>query len=143
MNRRQTLTGAMALAAMSIIPMETLEKITEPEPKEDYFIIPSMNYISMDYRERQADDFNTYTIVYTVMEKWMTRDKKLVGLSIAEVGTEKYNEWMKDLMIKEPFIIPPHIQFGGCIVSSKVGDPLFKKKWEDRTIERIRRGELA
>ena len=46
LNRRQTLTGVVAMAAMSLIPMDTMAKIIEPEPIEDWFIIPSMNYIS-------------------------------------------------------------------------------------------------
>ena len=135
--RRGLTTGTLAVFATASVPgisnvMAAIEPVTIPARK--IHIFPDVMYCE---RQTVFEEENTKTIIYTIMNRW---DFDNQSLYIASVGTDRYEEWLKEMPPKNG--IPPHIQFGGAIVSGE-SDPTFYHRWEARTRAHLRSGVLA
>jgi TAT (twin-arginine translocation) pathway signal sequence len=113
-DRRSILTGSAAVLAAAALPLGPVIK---------QFIMPSLMYA--EHMTETVRD-NTRTIFYEIMERWTTRDGKLVSIETAKVGSQRYWQWLAEET--EPRNHYPHIQFGGAVVAGK-GDPEFHKRW--------------
>lgn len=116
--RREVLTGAAAVLAVSTVPVAAVEVAAKR------LIIPSLTFC-----ERQTETVrdNTRTIFYEVMERWTIRDRDLISIETAKVSSPRYWQWLAE--DTEPRNHYPHIGFGGCVVPSKEGDPEFYNRW--------------
>ena len=82
---------------------------------------------------------NTYTIFYEVMSRWVINGNAIT-IERAHVDTDTYRSWL-DWEGMPDNGIPPHISFGGAVVSGE-GDPTFYSRWEHRTISALADGRI-
>lgn len=123
MDRREFVVGAGAVAAATALPIAArAEPITREAVK--YIIMPDIRY--METAERTARD-NIWTIRYKYMNRWRCVDGRITEIEIAQVGSERYAQWLAESPACEPL---PHIQFGGAVVAGE-GDPAFYLRWRD------------
>jgi len=131
--------GTVAVMATASIAKAAIT--TETETGKVFFV-PNFKYDpDMTFVEE-----NTITIQYSHMKMFVTHtrtvnDKPYAGWDIKtlKVGTPEYEAALKEHH-HDP--IPPHIQFGGAVVSG-IGDPNFRSNWEVRTIAHLANGVLA
>lgn len=83
-------------------------------------IMPDICHAEVSTRTQHA---NTWTIHYV----WMVRlDLDTGHIQRAHVNCRAYRQWLETYLLKDG--VPPHIAFGGAVVSSK-GDPEFHSRW--------------
>lgn len=92
----------------------------DPRPRRGVFIMPDI--IRCEIRNKTQHE-NCWTIHYV----WMMRvHGEFERVEIAHVNSRVYRQWLDSYPM--PDGIPPHIQFGGAVVSG-APDPTFKDRW--------------
>lgn len=89
-------------------------------PRREWIIMPDIRHCEIRTKTQHN---NCWTIHYVWMNKFhgMFED-----LQIAHVNSRRYRQWLDTYDM--PDGIPPHIQFGGAVVSG-TGDPKFHSRW--------------
>lgn len=93
--------------------------------KDRFLIIPDIRFI--EHRDVVRSQSNNWiSIIY----RWMIKveSDSLIPVDTAHTSMRKYRQWLETSTQEDG--IPPHIQFGGCIISGEA-DPTFKSRWID------------
>lgn len=122
--------------------VDTCNSIVDWMDCGDFHIIPPMPMMGGKHSEpTKIIEENTYTTVHSAMTRMsLPVGSNSFSFQTALVDSDTYREWMTELG-PTPNGIPPHIGFGGAVVSGK-RDPTFKTRWEERTIIALLEGRI-
>lgn len=89
-------------------------------PRREFIIMPDILHCEVRTKTQHE---NCWTIHYV----WMMRcEGFLENVEVAHVNSRLYRQWLETHPMENG--IPPHIQFGGAVVSGE-GDPEFHARW--------------
>lgn len=135
--RREIIIGSSLVALSAITPVKAQPrsqmKVTACHAKP-ICIIPAIDF--SDHVSRTIFD-NTYTLHYEIMDRF---DFRAGRVERARVGSKRYATWLRDEEYSDG--IPPHIQFGGCVVAGP-GDPEFRNRWVSYARSMVSSGKWA
>lgn len=128
MDRRSFIVAGAALGISAPSPAAKT-----PAPKFKY-VFPCIRDAQYSWDNRFAEE-NCYTAVDRYMTA-ITEDGRWFNL---KVDSDAYRAWVAENVA--PGEIPPHINFGGAVVSGK-GDNTFYLRWKLRTLAHLQSGRL-
>lgn len=93
-----------------------------------YMIMPDI--LRVEAQSKTQHD-NCWTIHYQWMCRGTEQSGWLLPEAIAHVDSRMYHQWLREGdYFTTDARIPPHIQFGGAVVSGE-RDPTFHQRWAD------------
>lgn len=128
MRRRALLTGmTAALAATTLGATFPVAVMAADAAPSNIFIVASVRHCA---KISELVEGNYRTILWQFMDRITVENGGIAKWETAKVGSKAYDQWLREPHNRaKPDFIPPHVQFGGAVKSTPVGDPKFYDGW--------------